>query len=100
MVFGDNTADDGQTQAGAALLRRKIRQKQLLLRLGRYPGSAVRHHDLNDVAFGVNRGPDPDFLENRLLHGLGSIVDQVYHSTLDLGGINIDGRQIGRELML
>src|ERR1051326_2080794 len=81
LMLSDNAADDRQSETGSALLRREVRQKELLLRLSRDAGTAVGDDDLHDVAFRVKSGADPDFLQHTLLHRFRSIVDQDRKST-------------------
>src|SRR5450631_1058244 len=49
IMFSDDAAGDGQAQAGAALLCRKVRQKKLVLVLRGDPLTAVGDCDLDRV---------------------------------------------------
>ena len=93
MVF-DDTADDGKTQSGAAPLGGEVRQKEPLLDLGSDAVSGVGDDDLDGIAFFDQGGGDDDLFQQRVVHGLGGVVDQVGDGALDGFRIGLHLRQV------
>ena len=92
-----DVADDRQTQAGAAALGGKIRQEQLFLVAGGDSAAGVGHQQLHRVRGGGARGHQQP-LDQRIPHGFGRVVHQVHHHAFELLRIDVDRRQIGRQI--
>src|SRR5579864_2475042 len=87
MVF-DDTAHNGQSQAGAAFLGGKVGKKQLLLQFSGYAMSAIGDRDLNGVSSGDQCGCDFDFADQRILQGFSGVVHKIGDGAFHRLGIN------------
>ena len=84
---------------GALFLRREMGQEELVLVLGRDPGSAVRDFDVHLVGLFVERCANDDF--TLFIHGVNGVVDQVDEDPLHLLGIEgQDRRHVGPDVDL
>src|SRR5207302_5292134 len=98
VVFGDDAAGDGESQAGAAVFGGEVRKEEPFLGVRRDAGPAVGHDDLNYVAARVERGADPDLFGRGMFEGLGGVIDQVHERAFHLLGVDLDQGQVWREL--
>src|SRR5579862_10002457 len=76
MIF-DDSADDRESEAGAALFGREIGEKQPLFYVARDAMSGVGDGQFDDITVCQQCGRNRNFLQHRVLHGLGGVIDQI-----------------------
>ena len=76
MIFND-AAHNRQSQPGATFLGGKIRQEKSFFQFRGHPVAGVSDADLDRVALADQSGGDLYLAEQRILHGLSSIVHQI-----------------------
>ncbi len=96
-MFAEDVIHDGETQTGAAILGGKIGQEEFLFIAGRDTAAGVGDQQL-DGFVSSELGRDQQAFDQRIAHGFGGVIDQVDDDSLELLGIDLDGRQAGGEL--
>ena len=96
-VFGDDARSDREAEAGAAVLRRKMRQEESVFVFGRDAVTGVLNADFDGLGVVVHAGRNCDFAERRGLERFGGVVDQVDDYAAEQAAIGADGRKILRK---
>src|SRR6185312_12291948 len=96
-VLGENVADNGEAQPGAAHLGGEIREKELFLLIGGDAAARIGNHDFDGIGIAGLR-LNQQLFHRRILHGFRGIVDKVHDHALELFGIGHDGRKSGSEI--
>ena len=99
MVFND-AADNGQTQARAALLGGEVRQEKSFFQFLSDSMAGIGDRDFDGIPAGHQRSGNLNFAHQRVLHGLGGIVYKIGQGALDGFGIGHNLRQVGSQKCL
>ena len=93
-MFGDDARGDGEAQAGAAILGRKVRQEETIFVLRRDAVAGVLHADFDDLRIAMRASGNHDLADRRSFQRFGGVVDQVDDHAAQEPAVGADGRQI------
>ncbi len=92
----DDFGGDGEAEAGAALLGGEVGEEEALAELVGEAGAGVGDGELEEAG-GEQAGGEGELAVERVLHGLGGVVDEVGERAAEGFGVGGDEREVGRE---
>src|SRR5947209_16549422 len=93
----DDTADDRQYKTGAAFLRGKVWQEELLFQFRRDSVAAIGDHNFDNIPAAQESSRNLNLAHESILHGFSGVIHEVGNRPFHSLGISHHSRQIGTE---